>query len=84
MRAGTLCYIFEINTDIPSCGSIVDIVNNSGIATVPKGTPGTTDKVETEYSNKKALTTFPGFKFKTLEESAKDTVKEFAARGWVA
>lgn len=51
---------------------------------VPVGIPGSTITIpRIEYSNKKALSIFSDFKFRDLEETAKDMAEQLSSARWL-
>lgn len=68
--------------------SIVDAAHALGYgekySAIPKGTPGAGKDVKwnIEYTNSKAQDVL-GLKFRSKEETTKDTVEDYKARGWI-
>ena len=69
--------------DVINLAVLDDAANKRGIAGVPKGEPGAgKNKNGTYYGNSKSLRIFPGFAYRSIEESAGDMSTQIAEKGW--
>lgn len=75
--------LFSSHTNLHVCvPCTVDALNDAGVPDIRKGNPGAGKDVPHNAQSGEKATRVLGIKYKTIGESAKDTVEALRSRGW--